>query len=105
MFQCFELFCIDPSHVSHLSLGDAPIDSLWVPVRKVCCPINHSNLMVTGPGFDAFGSVRRLKVLLENKVSISIKLVLEGKHKLLQNVLVDGCIDSGLTVDQHQQMI
>ncbi len=34
-----------------------------------------------------------VKVLLEKEISISIKLVSRWKHKVLQNVLVDGCID------------
>ncbi len=36
------------------------------------------------------------KVLLEKEISISIKLVSRWKHKVLQNLLVDGCIDFGL---------
>ncbi len=45
------------------------------------------------------------KVLLENEISISIKLVSRWNQKVLQNLLVYGCIDFGLdkTVDQHQQ--
>ncbi len=46
------------------------------------------------------------KVLLEKEISISIKLVSRWKHKVLQILLVDGCIDFGLdknTTDQHQQ--
>ncbi len=33
------------------------------------------------------------KVLLKKEISISIKLVSKWKHKVLQNLLVDGCID------------
>ncbi len=40
------------------------------------------------------------KVLLEKKISISIKLVSRCKHKVLQNLLVDVCIDSGLEKTQ-----
>ncbi len=40
------------------------------------------------------------KVLLENEISISIKLVSRWKHKVLQNVLVDGCVDFGLQKTQ-----
>ncbi len=46
------------------------------------------------------------KVLLEKEISISIKLVSRWKHKVLQNLLVDGCIDFGLDTTQwtkHQQ--
>ncbi len=40
------------------------------------------------------------KVLLENEISISIKLVSRWKHKVLQNLLVEGCIDFGLDKTQ-----
>ncbi len=40
------------------------------------------------------------KVLLEKEISISIKLVSRWKHKVLQNLLVDGCIDFGLEKTQ-----
>ncbi len=40
------------------------------------------------------------KVLLEKEISISIKLVSRWKHKVLQNLLVDGCVDSGLDKTQ-----
>ncbi len=41
------------------------------------------------------------KVLLEKEISISIKLVSRWKHKVLQNILVDGCIDFGLDKTQR----
>ncbi len=40
------------------------------------------------------------KVLLKREISISIKLVSRWKHKVLQNLLVDGCIDFGLDKTQ-----
>ncbi len=40
------------------------------------------------------------KVLLEKEISISIKLVSRWKHKVLQNLLVEGCIDFGLDKTQ-----
>ncbi len=40
------------------------------------------------------------KVLLEKEISISINLVSRRKHKVLQNLLVDGCIDFGLDKTQ-----
>ena len=40
------------------------------------------------------------KVLLRNEISISIKLVSRWKHKVLQNLLVDGCTDFGLDKTQ-----
>ncbi len=40
------------------------------------------------------------KVLLEKKISISIKLVSRWKHKVLLNLLVDGCVDCGLDKTQ-----
>ncbi len=36
------------------------------------------------------------KVLLEKEISICIKLVSRWKHKVLQSLLLDGCIDFGL---------
>ncbi len=41
------------------------------------------------------------KVLLEKEISILIKLVSSWKHKVLQNFLVDGCIDFGLDKAQR----
>ncbi len=41
-----------------------------------------------------------VKVLLEKEISISIKLVSRWKHKVLQYLLVDGCIDFGLDKTQ-----
>ncbi len=40
------------------------------------------------------------KVLLEKEISISLKLISRWKHKVLQNLLVDGCIDFGLDKTQ-----
>ncbi len=40
------------------------------------------------------------KVLLEKEINISIKLFSRWKHKVLQNLLVDGCIDFGLDKTQ-----
>ncbi len=40
------------------------------------------------------------KVLLEKEIIISIKLVSRWKHKVLLNLLVDGCIDFGLDETQ-----
>ncbi len=54
-----------------------------VQVRRVCWPIKHSNTMVIEPAFGTFGSVGRCQVLLENEISISIKLVSRRKHKVL----------------------
>ncbi len=44
---------------------------------------------------DAFGSVGRRQILLENEISIFKKLVSRRKHEVLQNVLVNGCSDVG----------
>ncbi len=54
--------------------------SMGVQVRRVCWPIKHSNTMVIEPAFGTFGSVGRCQVLLENEISISIKLVSRRKH-------------------------
>ncbi len=58
---------------------------LWsgVQVRRVCWPVKHSNTMVIEPAFGFFGSVGRCQVLLENEISISIKLVSRRKHEVL----------------------
>ncbi len=56
--------------------------------------------MVIEPAFGSFGSVGRCQVLLENKISISLKLVSRRKHEVLQNFLVDGCVDCGLQKTQ-----
>ncbi len=65
--------------------------------------------MVIKPAFCTCGSAGRCQVLLENEISISIKLVSRRKHEVLSfsgYFLVDGCIDwtSENTMDQHQQM-
>ncbi len=44
------------------------------------------------PTFGAFGSVGRRQILLENEISIFKKLVSRRKHKVLQNVLVNGAV-------------
>ncbi len=54
-----------------------------VQVRRVCWPIKHSNTMVIEPAFGTFGSVGRCQILLENEISISIKLVSRRKHEVL----------------------
>ncbi len=60
---------------------------LTIPHRfsswRVCWPIKHSNTMVIEPAFGTFGSVGRCQVLLENEISISIKLVSRRKHEVL----------------------
>ena len=48
------------------------------------------------PGIGTFGSVGRAQVLLENEISLSIKLVSRRRDEVLSNVLVDSCVDSGL---------
>ncbi len=56
--------------------------------------------MVIEPAFGTFGSVGRCQVLLENEISISIKLVSRRKHEVLLNFLVDGCVDCELQKTQ-----
>ncbi len=48
----------------------------------------------------ALGLWEGAKVLLEKEISISIKLVSRWKHKVLQNLLVDGIIDFRLDKTQ-----
>ncbi len=78
------------------------LSSSWLPlqVRRVCWTIKHSNTMVIEPAFGTFGSVGRCQVLLENEISISIKLVSRKKHVVLKNFQVDGCVDCGLQKTQ-----
>ncbi len=56
--------------------------------------------MVIAPAFGTFGSGGRCEVLLENEISISIKLVSRRKHEVLYDFLVDGCVDCGLQKTQ-----
>ncbi len=79
----------------------------WVQVRRVCWPIKHSNTMVIEPAFGTFGSVGRCQVLLENEISISIKLVSRRKHGSALKFpgrWLRWLWTSENTVDQHQQM-
>ncbi len=57
--------------------------SMGFRVRRVCWPIKHTNTMVIEPAFGTFGSVGRCQILLENEISISIKLVSRRKHEVL----------------------
>ncbi len=66
--------------VSLIFLLTIPQILYGVQVRRVCWPIKHSNTMVIEPAFGTFGSAGRCQVLLENEISISIKLVSRRKH-------------------------
>ncbi len=56
--------------------------------------------IVIEPAFGLFSSVCRCQVLLENEISISIKLVSSRKHEVLHNFLVNGCSDVGFQKTQ-----
>ncbi len=56
--------------------------------------------MIIESAFGTFRSVDRCQDLLENEISISIKLLSRRKHELLYNFLVDGCVDCGLQKTQ-----
>ncbi len=101
-----QVICIVESVVSHLSLDNTSYILYEVQVRRVCWPIKHTNSMVIEPAFGAFGSVGRCQVLLENEISISIKLVSRRKHEVLQNVLVMVAltVDIGLHAGNFKQM-
>ncbi len=71
------------SGVSHLPLDNTPYILYGVQVRRVCWPIKHSNTIVIEPAFGTFVSVNRYQVLLENEISISIKLVSRRNHEML----------------------
>ncbi len=79
---CFDsslqVICIVGSGVS-----DLPQILYGVQVRLVCWPIMHSSTIVIEPAFGTFGSVCRCQVLLENEISLSIKLVSRRKHEAL----------------------
>ncbi len=91
-----QVICIVGPGVSHLPLDDTPQIIYGFQVRRVYWPIKHSNTMVIEPAFGTFGSVGKCQVLLENKISISIKLVNRRKHEVLKHFLVGGCVDCGL---------
>ncbi len=90
------------SGVSHLPLDNTPLILYGVQVRRVYWPIKHSNTIVIESAFGTFGSVGRRQVLLENEISISIKLVSRRKHEVLFHLsfLVDGCVDCGFQKTQ-----
>ncbi len=69
-------------------------------VSYVGCQIKPSNIMVSNHLEVVLSLWAGVKVLLEKEISISIKLVSRWKHKVLQHVLVDGCIDFGLNKTQ-----
>ncbi len=66
--------------------------------QRVCWPIKHSNTMVTEPAFGTFGSVGRCQVLLENEISISIKLA--SRRSMKCSKMSGRCIDCGLQKTQ-----
>ncbi len=70
-----------------------------VQVRRVCWPIKHSNTMVIEPAFGTFGSVVRCQVLLENEISISIKLV--SRRKWSEAQIITDCGNFTLDFKQH----
>ncbi len=84
---CFDsdlqVICIVGSGVSHLPLENTPYILYGVQVRQVCWPNKNIKTMVIEPAFGKFGSVGRCQVLLENEISISIKLVSRRKHEVL----------------------
>ncbi len=78
-----QVICLVGSGISHLPLKNTPYILYVAQVRRVCWPIKHSNTMVIEPAFGTFGSVGRFQVLMENEISISIKLVSRRKHEVL----------------------
>ncbi|MED6257020.1 hypothetical protein ATANTOWER_006833 [Ataeniobius toweri] len=52
-----------------------------VQVRPVCWSVKHSDTVVVKAGIGTFGCLGRCQVLLENEISIFIKLVSRGTHK------------------------
>ncbi len=85
--SCFDsglkVICIVGSGVSHLPLDNTPYILYGDQVRLVCWPIKHRNTRVIELAFGTFSTVGRCQVLLENEISISIKLVSRRKHEVL----------------------
>ncbi len=99
-----QLIWIVGSAVSHLSLEN-------MHMRKYAFHMGFSPGMLAGQSSTVISwSANHLevvlalwtgaKVLLEKKNSIYIKLVSRWKHRALQNLLVDSCIDFGLDKTQ-----
>ncbi len=77
-----QVICIVGSGVSHLPLDNIHRFSLEFRSGEFAGQ-SSSNTMVIEPDFGTFGSVGRCQVLLENEISISIKLVRRRKHEVL----------------------
>ncbi len=75
-----QVICIVGSGFSRFPLDNTSQILYEVQVWWVCWPVKHSNTMVIEPAFGTVGSVGRCQVLLENEISISIKLV-SWRHK------------------------
>ncbi len=71
------------------------LKSIFIPMHSIL-----DWAMAIEPAFGTFGSVGMCQVLLENEISISIKLVSRRKHEVLYIFLVDGCVDCGLQKTQ-----
>ncbi len=78
-----QLICIVGSGVSHPPLDQYPIDSLWGSGQASLLANQAHQQLVIEPAFGTFGSVGKCQVLLENEISISIKLVSRRKHEVL----------------------
>ncbi|KAM4736719.1 LOW QUALITY PROTEIN: 5-aminolevulinate synthase, non-specific, mitochondrial-like [Anableps anableps] len=97
-------FCQQPLHFELMDEGEksffkgfshkVPAILCGVLVRRVSLPTKHSDIMFIKGGI-AFDSVLVL-ILRKNVINTPIKLVSRGKHKVLQNFLVDTCTDFGL---------
>ncbi len=83
LIAAFRSSAIVGSGVSHLPLDNTSYILYGVQVRQVFWPIKYSNTMVIETAFGTVGSVGRCQVLLENEISISIKLVSRRKHEVL----------------------
>ncbi len=90
-------FCTNYCFNVALHGGDRPVDNIpyGVQVRRV----RYHGQQTTWKWF-WHCLWTGAKVLLEKEISISIKLASRWKHKVLQNPLVDGCIDFGLDKTQ-----
>ncbi len=95
-----QLICIVGLTVSHLSL-EISLDSIWGSGSGMLAGQSSTVISWSAKHLEVVLALwAGAKVLLEKEISISIKLVSRWKHKVLQNLLVDGCIDFGFDKTQ-----
>ncbi len=105
---CFDsglqVICIVGSGVSHLPLDNTRYILYGVQVRRVCCPIKHSNTMVIEPAFGTFGSVGSPAVKWNQHLHKACQQMEAWSALKCPDRWLRWLWTSGNTVDQHQQM-